>query len=84
MAKQTGGVIVATFRDKLRGAIKGHQWVPAWMIDDWFMDHVAGVLAQEYDEPTDPHSVELLLAVTATDDGRAAIAAIEKFLEPSA
>lgn len=76
-----GGAIVATFRDKLRGAIKGHAWIPAWAIDDWFMDRVANVLADEYDEPTDPRSKELLLKITATDDGRRAIAFIEQFMQ---
>jgi len=81
MAKATGGVIMATFRDKLRGAIKGHQWIPSWAIDDWFMEQVADVLAQEYDEPTDALSKELLLKITDTDDGRRAIQVIEQFLE---
>jgi hypothetical protein len=80
MAKQTSGVQTATFREKLRGSIKGHARVPVWGIDDWFMDRVYPVLEAEAESPTDANSADLIAKLVDCTDGRQAAALVEQFL----
>jgi hypothetical protein len=80
MARQTSGVQNATFRDKLRGAIKGHARVPVWGIDDWFMGRVYPVLEAEAESPTDDKSADLIINLVDCADGRQAAAVVEQFL----
>lgn len=74
------GVIIASFRERLRGAIKGHKHVPVWLIDGWFLLHVYDLIHVEALSPTDPESVTLAERIAESQDGRAALELIEEFL----
>ncbi len=74
MANPSGGVIVATFRDRLRGAIKGHENMPSWACNWWFTRNIAPVLL------ADDADAELVKELAQSRDGSHAIQTIEAYL----
>ena len=69
------GATTATFRDKLRGAIRGSEKVPAWAFDFWFMRHVSPVILDNEDVDLD-----LVMALAESQNGRDAVAIIQRYL----
>jgi hypothetical protein len=74
------GRIVATFRAKLRGGLKGIAVVPTWAWDLEFMRHF-GFIAEEYWTPTDPGSPLLITGILRSRNAADALALINHFLD---